>query len=273
MEESQGVTEQAPETSTEPTESPTVEVDENQGSEGGEESGQIDKVLSPAQARIQKLANENRQFKTQLQQLQKNLEELGGARQLHEGLSKNPQYIRTVMDMIEGKWVDPLKAQSEKDPFEGYEPHEAEALRSAMEFKQYKMEQERREQERQQKFVQEHQQSLEDEFGEYLKKDGYLTDKGPVDVKALRTIEYSVRAALQEIAKDINVPTRAELKQAYEMVTEGLEPLKKIGLKKALEKPAVPPSGSKLGSVAPRGKTKETDAQRVERIMRETEGF
>lgn len=254
MEETQGAP--APEGVTEQTETPT-----STEATPAPESGGVDQALSPAQARIQKLANENREFRTQLQKLQQETQSYAGAKALHERLTKNPQQLRAVMDLLEGR------NQQTQDPFEGYQPHEAEALRAAMEFRQWKAEQERVAQENYTRSIEENRLNLETAFEEKLKADGFIGKDGSYDELEVDLLSDAVLSRATRIAQDPNRITEKELMKAYDYVQQGTKSLEKRLLKNQVKTTPPPPSTPNKGTPPKPGK--ETEDQRISRMAQE----
>lgn len=83
----------------------------------------------------------------------------------------------------------------------------------------------------------------------------------------MKVIAGAVLTQALSIARDPNRVSERELLQAYEDVSKGTKSLEKRALKNTVRS-SPPPSGSNRNPV-PIGKTKESDEQRIQRMVKE----
>lgn len=241
-----GVTEQV-DTPIPATESPTVEA-------GGDESDaidpSIDRLSETAKKRFQSLANERRKYQTEsqkyqseYQKLRQELDSLSGPRSLHEALSKNPQHLRAVLDMIEGKGAEV------KDPYADFSPEVAEKFRAVDAMEAWKKEQEGVRQQEQQTYIQQNEDRLNSRFATLLKDKGYADESGNFDEAFSDALADAVRSRLSTQG-DPRLATEKQVDSAFEGVIKGLQFLEKKALKTVVKQPGVPASGTGNGKVA-----------------------
>lgn len=255
MEESTGVQEVS-ETTTAPEESPTSEAQVDTESEAG--------TASKSQNRYQKLANENRQYKMELQKFREEQAALAGARNLDAILRANPHKAAKIMEIINAR----EEAQVRADPYAAFSPEVAAKFREMDELKQWREQWEENQKSQQVKTFEKNKAALETEYASLLQKDGYVgKDGNPVSQPLVDAIDRATLAMLMETAEDPNFPTSQELNRAYGLVIAGFKEAEKRGLKQTIKSPGVPASGTKSGTIPAKGP--ETDQQRINRILSE----
>ena len=243
----------------------TPATEQGEGNSQSQGEANVDEALSPANIRIQKLANENRKYRQQLQRFEQDQRDLEGARNLDRLLRSDPQKARLVMDLLNGR--SGQNAGSEKDPFEGYLPHEAEALRTAMELKQWKQQMEQQQQLQYQQSIEENNANLESVFEAKLQADGFIDKEGNFDEGAVKLIAGAVLTQALASAKDPARVTEKELLAAYNSVMKGTQYLEKRALKSTVR--TTPPPSASQRATMPVGRTKETEEQRIASMVRE----
>lgn len=221
-----------------------------------EEEGRI-----PMSRWNQKLKAE-RELKARVQKYESDFQKYQKAIEFHEALSQDPRKLEAIMKVLNAN-----ETIENKDPYSDYEPEVAERFRKLDELEKWKASLEEREKAREMQTVTSHKQNLEDEFSQLLLQDGHMDKEGNFDEGKVNLISKATLATLLEIAQNPDLPTKAELKEAYKLVTQGLSSLSKSTLTKVV-KHNVPPSGSKSGSAMSSG-GKMTEAQRIAQIANE----
>lgn len=250
--ESQGVTE-ASQTSE------GQETSESQQTEGTQEAKEEEGRI-PMSRWNQKLKAE-RELRAEVQKYKQDFQRYQKAIQFHEAVSQDPKKLEAIMRALNSQ------EEPQKDPYAEYDPDVAERFRKLDELEKWKAQLETRERAREAKSITGHKQSLEDEFEGYLKSDGLIDKDGSYDEDKINVVSKATLAMMAEIAEDPNLPTKAELKKAYDLVTKGLSSWSKSTLTKVV-KQNVPGSGSKSG-VPVSGGGKMTSAQRIAQIASE----
>lgn len=265
-------------------EAPNAGVTENSQTpvESGDSRTAATQNESVSRTEYNKAREEHRKVLREVQRYQAEIKQLEGAKSLHDRISKDPKALQVMLDLFNGKFPQSqaASAESEKDPFEGYDPVVADALREAKkasreleEIKRWKSDREQHElnqaKTQQERDIIDNRQNLDNEFGLKLQADGFVDKNGKPTVtdKTIRAIEKTTLTTLLEIAADPQRPTKAEMLEAYQLALEDLADFSKSNLKKTVIK-NVPPSGSSRGSPAA-GQVKETEAQRIARMAAE----
>ena len=248
------------------------------------EEGQV----TEAKAEVKKGPDYNwKAMREAVRQRDEQIKSLKGAADLDRWLKSNPKNLRTIMDLMEGRETQSQPQSqnnvSDKTPQFNFEQYDADtqgilkflydkALK-ADELIQWKVEQERREQERQTSTVKEREAQMETnmltlntEFDELLVKDGYLAkDYSGGESPMVNLIRYAVMAALTETMGDARRATRDQLNKAYGSVISGLSAHRKHTLKEAITSPGTPATGSKQGT-AMTAKPARSEAQRISEL-------
>lgn len=249
----------------EPANTPSVG-EESPTSEAGES-----KPESSAQKRIQKLANENRQYKENLQKMEAKLKAIAPLEEWDGWLRQNPHYAKELQE-----WLDPRingkKQEAKEDPYKDFSPEVQAKFRELDDLRSWKTSfEQRQEQERvqnEQRSVSDVQNSVDDQFRKYLQEDGFTSKDGAYEESVVEYIEDAVLARLMRSAENPQKPTLEELKTAYEaVVKKGIPSLQKHALKNSKRGPNVPASGSNRGIIPPKGR--QTAEQRIAQMASE----
>lgn len=250
--ESQGVTE----TSQAPEETLETQQSEEQTAESQEtEEGRI-----PMSRWNQKLKAE-RELKAKIQKYEQDFQKYQKAIEFHEAISQDPKKLEALMRALNGP------EEKQEDPYAQYDPDVAEKFRKLDQLEKWKAQLEEKEQAREAQTITGHKESLENEFESLLKTDGLIAKDGSYDDSKVKVISRATLAIMTEIARDPNMPTKAELKEAYDIVSKGLSSFSKSTLTKVV-KPNVPGSGSRSGTPITGG-GKMTAEQRIAQIASE----
>ncbi len=252
-----------------PAETPTQEGESSTPEQGGTETGQQtpEQVAQKSQNRYQKLANENKQYRAELEKFRQESATLQGARAIDQLLRANPQKAAQVLAILQAKEE---ARQQQEDPYKDFHPSVAEKFRELDAFKEWKAKQEQSQQQGYEKFIADNTRNLETKYQGMLSEKGLLKDGKPVSPRMVEAVDRATLARLMEIAQDPRCPTEQELKSAFEYITAGFEEAKRFGLQTAVKQPGVPATGSKVGTLPTKGK--ETDQQRRDRILAELGG-
>lgn len=240
--------------------------------EGGEESASSpdqsgEKKSVKAENRYQKLANDNRKYREELQQMKVDMAGMSGLKEIEGFLKSNPDKAKIFLDWMIGQ--NEPKAPTE-DPYKDFRPEVAAKFRELDDLKKWKsdfennqkMEHERSETQSRSQVYSER----DNEFNDYLKADGYLDKDGRYDESVVEFIEDAVFTRLMRTAQDPLKPSRNEFKDAYDAVCRKAAPaLTKMKMKSFIKEPGVPPSGSRGGIIPPKGK--DTEKARLARIQ------
>ncbi len=207
--------------------------------------------------RWQKMVTENRQYKTQLKDLETKLKENGqyeDARKLHEALNSDPQKFKKVMDILYAK-----EAPAE-DPYSDFDPKVAEKFRKIDAFEKWQAEQEKKEQQLRQDDVGKNMDALDNSFDRILTEKGFINKDGSRDDKEVAMLQKATIAILAETG-DPRTASEKQLQSAIQTVLDGLSAYEKRVLRNTT-RPAAPPSGSNKGSI-PQGKKSMSEEDRI----------
>ncbi len=208
--------------------------------------------------RWQKMNEQNRDYRRQIREFQERERRLEGPRAIHEALSKNPQHLRMVMDLLTGN--PPVGEQ--EDPYAEWDPIVASKFKDYDALKAKVDAFEQRQAQDQQQFVQNNEQTLLAEFSQVLKADGYT------DPKTAKIIGAAMDVYLEEQGINASYASVLQMREAYNAVVEGLAPVRNKTLRDVSNqrRSSIPASGSGQGGVAiSRGP--ETAQDRVARMM------
>lgn len=211
-----------------------------------------DKLPFGKHPRWQKMVQENRQFKSELQRVKQEFDSKKQAIGFYDWLQKSPDNFRSVMDIMEGK------GPKQVDPYAEFDPSVAEKFRKLDSLEKWKADQEQKQRESQVKTVEGNRQNLDEEFENLLTKGGYLQEDGSHDEGVVALVSKATLATLMEIAEDPNFPTKSELHQAYKLVSSGLAAVNKQGQMKKVQ-PTVPQSGSRSVQIPKSEKVTQED--------------
>lgn len=221
-------------------------------------------------ATIGKFEAEKKQWESERQQL-KNASILdnalrtdpkGALKQIAKSLGISPK------DLFDELAEASKQGSLPKVNFEQYDPETGALLKgyqSEIEaLKQWKDEfsksQAQREQESQNRYVEQNMKTIDKLFNDNLVKDGFMNDKGESDKAVIELIEDAIVAKLAKHG-DPRFATSEQYQEAYRLVTEGLKNHQKQTLKNTVTKSA-PPTGSRQGQ-ATTAKTPMTREQRI----------
>lgn len=212
-----------------------------------------------------KMNEANKALKAQLQEAMDKLKEAEGAAATARWLKEDPKGFLAYLKSQIGE----DNPEEENDQYAAFEPEVAERFRrydKALEEveRQKKMMEERSKQLEEQKIA-ENRAELDMEFDKLAMDAGFVDEKGKADDEFMEFFAGSVLARLHAIAKDPRMPTKAELKTAFNSCVNGLKKGGKV-FKPSTITP--PPSGSNIGKV-PSGKTKMTEEDRINDILRQ----
>lgn len=212
-----------------------------------------------------------KQMREQVRQLNSQIKALEGAANLEKWLKANPDNMRVVMDLMQGRKSQPQpekSAPSVEDRWKDYAPEVVEAMKELDALKQWRAEQERKAEEqsktqeqKEQEDIQRNMKDLDQGFYDLLVNDGIIGKDGTFDKDLVEMIEDAVQARGTRLYGDIKRATRSQLNETYKAVTAGLSAHQKYTLRKTVTK-EVPPSGSKRGTV-PTGKTTMSEQDRL----------
>ena len=233
----------------------------------GEQEVESQQPVPKSQNRYQKLANENRQYKEELGRLKQELGSLSSVRELDQYLKANPSQAKAVFELLS---KPPSEPKSE-DPFEGYRPHEKEALSAALELKKWKQQIEEQNQANYKAAISKNNERLMSAFEESLKADGFVDKKGNFNEAEVETIANAVYTQALRIADNPEMITTEEMQRAYKQTMAGLNIYGKRALGKAVN--YTPPPPSAIVRSEPAGKRVESEEQRIARMVREYESF
>lgn len=215
--------------------------------------------------RWQKMVQQNRDYRQKMQRLEDQIRQLDGPATLHKKLSENPQKLRAVLDMLEDR-RDAIEKDKSENVYEDWEPEAAKHLKriDALEkrIEQLLEADQHRQQTSEQRAIQGHLGSIDNEYEKFLARDGYIKDGKPVNERLVSVIDRATRAILDDIHRtERRLPTFEDLQAAYDEVVQGLSAHEKQTLRKTVNS-GVPPSGSNRGSI-PKGKTAQTEDERI----------
>ena len=271
-----GVTEQAAQSLESQTEeSPSSEITTSEN-EGGQQDIQEESPRKKGDARYQKLANENREYRKQIEEYRQHQDAI----EFNKWVRNNPKAASAIqavsLAIMNNK--DPVQALSQmvgaevenkqvEDPYSGFDPEVAEKFRRLDAIEKRLAEEDRARKEAELRSIEEHKSHLDEIFEDRLKKDGFIAKDGSYNEEEIELLSDAVISRAARIARNPERITEQEIVKAYDQVTKGLQVFEKRGLKKTVQV-APPPTPSNRG-VIPIGKTKETEDQRLERITRE----
>jgi hypothetical protein len=231
--------------------------DEGQQQETAEQDVEVEKLPFGKHPRWQSMVSSNKELKQQVAQFQQQMKSLEGAAAVQRWLQEDPRGLKA--------WLETQLAGKEepKDPYADFDPTAAEVLRKAESAAERL---ERMEKQWHEEAITQNRQSIDGEFDRLAQEAGYLDAKGTGNENFMRLLATATWTEMQAIAKNPDLPTKAELHEAFTVVKQGLQAAQTMGAKKVVAKPTVPASGSNRGSI-PAGKTERTDNERIADIV------
>lgn len=241
-----------------------VSEDTNQNKEQVEASDQDAEEVLPfgKHPRWQKMTQANRELKQQLESFKSQSQQLQSAANLEKALRSDPKYAALLYGIFDGK--DPQALLQEfmgqtKDPYAEYEPDVAERFRKFDALEKKLADQEKG-------AVSQRQASIDREFDNLLKKDGWISGDGnPIDNNAVDLISLGIKSYMMNNFENWQSPSDEQFHEAYKVVMDGVRFLQEFSSKQALKKIVktdVPASGSRQGA-PPSGKAARTDQDRI----------
>jgi len=239
------------------------------GGEGGEqgdagEEGGGGEGKTAGQNRWQKLANSNRELKEQLKALE-------GAAAADRWMKEDPEGFlnffagKAGFKVSKGEGAE--TTQPKEDPYKDFDPVVAERLKrydaALEEMEKAKAEGKEKAKAAQVRAIQENRADLDEAFDEMAVAAGYMDKDGNGNTEILDFLANATLSKLTALAKRPQMPTRRELKAAFDATVKGAKSLSKHFAKTAAPPP--PPSGSGKGSTPP-GTRPRTEQERLKDI-------
>lgn len=210
--------------------------------------------------RWQKMTASNREMKEQLAQMQEQLKTLEGAKNLDRWLREDPEgclaYLNSQIKKQEA-------VQDNPDEFSKFDEDTIPWLKKIKMLEEkvtkYEQEKEYHQKTSYEQRVVDNRNALDQEFDKMAQTVGWLDKEGKGDEEFMGVVANATMARLHAVAKDPNLPTKEELKSAFDFVAKGLKAVEKKALKSTVVPP--PPSGSNGRAVT--GKAPQTDNERI----------
>lgn len=212
-----------------------------------------------------KMNESNKAMKAQLSEAMAKVKEAEGAAATARWIKEDP---KGFMAYLKSQLGEDKPAEPTEDPYAAFEPEVAERFRrydkALEEAERQKKEAESRSKQTYEERVASNRTELDAEFDKMALEVGLIDAKGVADEEIMDVIAHATLAKLHGTARDPRMPTKAELKTAFDVVVKGFKKSGKLLAPKSAPPP--PPSGSNRGTV-PNGKTKRTDDERVADIL------
>jgi hypothetical protein len=212
---------------------------------------------SKSELRYQKLANSNKEYRKKVQEYERQIAELSGAKNLHDLLQKDKTKLAKVMAMISGEHKDEKQDEFSYDEFEDIPKKKfqqidqiAKELKGITDYiESIKAEKEQATE----KNIKSNVENLDATFNDLLAKNG-IKDSGTIE-----SVEYIALGKLSSMVENPLLATEKQLNEAFDFA------LKALKINQGRKEPPPPPTGSGNGRFKV-GNSEMTDEDRLKAL-------